>query len=102
MMPKRPVLAVTAGEPAGIGPDLVLRLPELAPEVRCVAIADRALLADRAAALGLDVRLADYRRDRPAPAGALEVLHVPLAARRKPAGWIRPMAATCSPRWTRR
>lgn len=80
MMPKRPVLAVTAGEPAGIGPDLVLRLPELAPETRCVAIADRALLADRAAALGLDVRLADYRRDRPAPAGALEVLHVPLAA----------------------
>ncbi|ATP30410.1 4-hydroxythreonine-4-phosphate dehydrogenase PdxA [Chromobacterium violaceum] len=79
-MPKRPVLAVTAGEPAGIGPDLVLRLPELAPETRCVAIADRTLLADRAAALGLDVRLADYRRDRPAPAGALEVLHVPLAA----------------------
>ena len=78
-MASRPVLAVTAGEPAGIGPDLVLRLPELAPETRCVAIADRGLLAGRAAALGLDVELADYRSGLPAPAGALEVLHVPLA-----------------------
>ncbi|WP_046158064.1 4-hydroxythreonine-4-phosphate dehydrogenase PdxA [Chromobacterium vaccinii] len=78
-MASRPVLAVTAGEPAGIGPDLVLRLPELAPETRCVAIADRGLLAWRAAALGLDVELADYRPGQPAPAGALEVLHVPLA-----------------------
>ncbi|WP_046167192.1 4-hydroxythreonine-4-phosphate dehydrogenase PdxA [Chromobacterium vaccinii] len=78
-MASRPVLAVTAGEPAGIGPDLVLRLPELAPDTRCVAIADRGLLAWRAAALGLDVELADYRPGQPAPAGALEVLHVPLA-----------------------
>ncbi|SUX29096.1 4-hydroxythreonine-4-phosphate dehydrogenase PdxA [Chromobacterium vaccinii] len=78
-MASRPVLAVTAGEPAGIGPDLVLRLPELAPDTRCVAIADRGLLAGRAVALGLDVELADYRPGQPAPAGALEVLHVPLA-----------------------
>ncbi|AUH52750.1 4-hydroxythreonine-4-phosphate dehydrogenase PdxA [Chromobacterium sp. ATCC 53434] len=79
-MTDRPVLAVTAGEPAGIGPDLALRLPELAPEARCVVVADRGLLAGRAAALGLDVGLTDYRAGRPAPAGALEVLHVPLAA----------------------
>ncbi|AXE30241.1 4-hydroxythreonine-4-phosphate dehydrogenase PdxA [Chromobacterium phragmitis] len=79
-MADRPVLAVTAGEPAGIGPDLVLRLPALAPEVRCVAIADRGLLAGRAAALGLETELADYRAGQPAPAGALEVLHMPLAA----------------------
>ncbi|NHQ83025.1 4-hydroxythreonine-4-phosphate dehydrogenase PdxA [Chromobacterium vaccinii] len=78
-MASRPVLAVTAGEPAGIGPDLVLRLPELAPDTRCVAVADRRLLAGRAAALGLDVELADYRSGQPAPAGALEVLHAPLA-----------------------
>ncbi|POB00001.1 4-hydroxythreonine-4-phosphate dehydrogenase PdxA [Chromobacterium sinusclupearum] len=76
----RPVLAITAGEPAGIGPDLTLRLPELAPRSRCVVVADRGLLAERAAQLGLAITLVDYRRDQPAPAGALEVLHVPLAA----------------------
>ncbi|QEL57533.1 4-hydroxythreonine-4-phosphate dehydrogenase PdxA [Chromobacterium paludis] len=79
MMPV-PVLAVTAGEPAGIGPDLALRLPALLPDSRCVVIADRGLLAERAARLGLKVDLADYRPGQPAPAGALEVLHVPLAA----------------------
>ncbi|KIA78806.1 4-hydroxythreonine-4-phosphate dehydrogenase, partial [Chromobacterium piscinae] len=36
--------------------------------------------AERAAQLGLAITLVDYRRDQPAPAGALEVLHVPLAA----------------------
>ncbi|WP_440025969.1 4-hydroxythreonine-4-phosphate dehydrogenase PdxA [Chromobacterium amazonense] len=76
----RPVLAVTAGEPAGIGPDLALLLPELAPRSRCVVVADWGLLAERAAQLGLAITLVDYRRDQPAPAGALEVLHVPLAA----------------------
>ncbi|UTH76741.1 4-hydroxythreonine-4-phosphate dehydrogenase PdxA [Chromobacterium sp. IIBBL 290-4] len=76
----RPPLAVTAGEPAGIGPDLALQLPRLLPEQRCVVIADRRLLAERAAQLGLAVELADYRRDGAAPSGALEVLHVPLAA----------------------
>jgi 4-hydroxythreonine-4-phosphate dehydrogenase len=78
-----PLLAVTAGEPAGIGPDLVLRLPELALPARCVVIADKTLLQQRAAALGLDVPLVDYQRAQPAqpaPAGALEVWHVPLAA----------------------
>ncbi|KZE86534.1 4-hydroxythreonine-4-phosphate dehydrogenase PdxA [Chromobacterium subtsugae] len=76
----RPILAVTAGEPAGIGPDLALQLPRLLPERRCVVIADRGLLAQRAGLLGLDVSLADYRAGQIGPAGALEVLHVPLAA----------------------
>ncbi|OWY40795.1 4-hydroxythreonine-4-phosphate dehydrogenase PdxA [Xenophilus sp. AP218F] len=75
-----PVLAVTAGEPAGIGPDLALALPAMGADARCVVIADKTLLAERARMLGLDVALADYRRDAPPPAGALEVLHVPLAA----------------------
>ncbi len=74
-----PLLAVTAGEPAGIGPDLVLRLPELPLPARCVVIADKTLLQQRAAALGLNVPLADYQPTQPAAAGVLEVLHVPLA-----------------------
>jgi 4-hydroxythreonine-4-phosphate dehydrogenase len=75
-----PIIAITAGEPAGIGPDLVLELAERPHHCRPVVIADRALLAERAAQLGRTVTLVDYRRDAPPPAGALEVLHVPLAA----------------------
>lgn len=75
-----PTLAVTAGEPAGVGPDLVLRLPAQALPARCVVVADRELLAERAARLGLAVTLADYDPARPPAPGALEVLHVPLAA----------------------
>jgi 4-hydroxythreonine-4-phosphate dehydrogenase len=79
MRPTRPVLAITAGEPAGIGPDLVLRLPELALPARLVIIADKTLLQARAARLQLDVALHDYQPQSPAPDSGLEVLHVPLA-----------------------
>ena len=74
-----PVIAVTSGEPAGIGPDLCLRLVERQLPARVVVLGDRDLLAERAAGLGLGVRLADYRPDAPAGDGILEVLHLPLA-----------------------
>jgi len=80
MPPPRPVLAITAGEPAGIGPDLVLRLTELALPARLVIIADKTLLQARASQLGLSVALHDYQPHAPAPANGLEVLHVALAA----------------------
>jgi len=76
----RPVLAITAGEPAGIGPDLVLRLTELAVPARLVIVADKTLLQARASQLGLNVALHDYQPHVPAPADGLEVLHVALAA----------------------
>jgi hypothetical protein len=78
-----PVIAITAGEPAGIGPDLLALLaarPALPAGARWVAIADRHLLASRAAQLGVDAQWADFQPDAPAPARGLEVLHVPLAA----------------------
>ncbi len=48
----RPVLAVTPGEPAGIGPDVVLALDWRRYAADLVVIADPTLLAARAAALG--------------------------------------------------
>ncbi len=73
-----PLIAVTSGEPAGIGPELCLRLNELAVDARLVLLADRVLLRQRAAALGLDVALRDYRPGQAAQSGVLDVLHVPL------------------------
>lgn len=91
-----PVIAVTAGEPAGVGAELCLRLPELWRErrfpARVVVIGDRFLLAETAAALRLAVSLRDWASDNPAPAGALDVLHLPLPARVRP-GVVTPANA---------
>ncbi len=74
-----PPIAVTSGEPAGIGPDLCLRLTEYAGESRPVILGDRALLRDRAAAIGLKVALRDFRPENPVDRGCLDVLHIPVA-----------------------
>ncbi len=70
-------LAITAGEPAGIGPDLCLQLAQL--EQPLVIIADKALLQQRASQLGIDAPLHDYTPATLHVTGGLSVLHVPLA-----------------------
>ncbi len=62
-----PVIAVTSGEPAGIGPDICLRLHERSWPARLVILGDRQLLRERARVLGLDTR-------------QLEICHIPLVA----------------------
>ncbi len=76
-------LALTAGEPAGIGPDLLLQLAAQPSGAQRVVIADPEVLEQRARQLGLVVRLAGFSPDaprRPTPAGVLEVSPVPAAA----------------------
>ncbi len=75
-MTQRP-LVVTAGEPAGIGPDLCLQLA--GHEQALVVIADKDLLLQRSAQLGIPVRLHDYTPGQPSRRDVLNVLHVPLA-----------------------
>ena len=70
-------LVITAGEPAGIGPDLCLQLVRLA--LPLVIIADKTLLQQRAAQLGSAIQLHDYTAGAPHFIGKLSVLHVPLA-----------------------
>jgi len=60
-----PVIAVTSGEPAGIGPELCLTLAAREFPARIVVIGDRDLLAARARQLGID-------------ASRLDIRHVPL------------------------
>jgi 4-hydroxythreonine-4-phosphate dehydrogenase len=74
-----PVIAVTSGEPAGIGPDICLALSQRKFPARLVVLGDRALFAARAAQLGLD-------------AGAIEIRHVPLR-KSTPAGRLDPANA---------
>jgi len=79
-----PVIAVTTGEPAGVGPELCARLGEEHAErgwpVRLVLLGDEGLLRERAPASGLV--LAPYGE---ATGGeVLEVLHMPLAVPARP------------------
>ena len=72
----RTLLAITAGEPAGIGPDLCLQLAGHAYPL--VVIADKDVLQQRAVQLGFDISLHDYSTTTPHVAGKLSVLQVPV------------------------
>ncbi|MCP4993029.1 MAG: 4-hydroxythreonine-4-phosphate dehydrogenase PdxA [Gammaproteobacteria bacterium] len=75
-------LAVTPGEPAGIGPDLCVQLAQADQTHRWVVIADIELIQQRADQLDLPIRTIPYREGQPtAPtkAGEIQVLHTPLA-----------------------
>ncbi|MDA0425036.1 4-hydroxythreonine-4-phosphate dehydrogenase PdxA [Stutzerimonas frequens] len=82
MSTSRPFV-LTPGEPAGIGPDLCLLLARQAQPQPLVAIASRALLAERAVQLGLHIELRDAGPQdwpgEPAPANCLYVWDAPLA-----------------------
>jgi 4-hydroxythreonine-4-phosphate dehydrogenase len=74
-----PRLALTSGEPAGIGPELCLAIAQDAPDCELVCLADRDLLASRARLTNADVQLREYdprAKVRHSP-GTLNVLHVP-------------------------
>ena len=53
-------VVITPGEPAGIGPDLVVQLAQRSWPVELVVCADATLLQDRAALLGLPLTLIPY------------------------------------------
>lgn len=78
---KRPVIALTPGDPAGIGPDLCAQIAQVDLPCNLVVIADRGLLTERARLLRLPLELADYP---PFPEASrrpkiLHVLHMPLS-----------------------
>ncbi len=71
-------LIVTAGEPAGIGPELCLALAETEWSSRLVLIADIDMLADRAEMLGKSIRLSEYKASSRRSVGELQVISQPL------------------------
>lgn len=80
-------LAVTAGEPAGIGPDLCIQIAQQGHPHELVVIADPDLLKQRATQLQLPLTIRSFDAEQPAaptPAGTLTVypvaLHTPTIA----------------------
>lgn len=77
-------LAITPGEPAGIGPELLVRLAGAPRDASWVAIADSDLLSRTSSRLGGTLELND-RIDAPSrEPGTLTVLHTPLKVEERP------------------
>ncbi len=79
-------LVITAGEPAGIGPELCLKLAQARPGL--IVIADKTMLQQRARMLGIEVQIIEKgegRREKfdpvspSSPLPILTVVHTPLA-----------------------
>ena len=60
-----PRLAITPGEPAGIGPDLVIQLSAQDFPAELIIIADPDLIQQRAKQLNIPVKLKDYSENAP-------------------------------------
>jgi 4-hydroxythreonine-4-phosphate dehydrogenase len=88
----RPPIAITSGEPAGVGPELCARLAERDWPARLVVLGDAGLIRARAAASGHDVEVKPYRAGEAAQSGVLEVLHLPLGCASRP-GCLEPANA---------
>jgi len=74
----KPIL-VTSGEPAGIGPDILLMVASGALPHPIVALGSEQLLKDRAAKLGLDVNIIPYETSPTLhQPGTLPVIDIPL------------------------
>lgn len=99
-------IALTVGEPAGIGPDLCVLLAQRELASNLVVVGDRDLLATRAAALGCPLRILDYDAVESPARGTLKVLHQPLSIAAEPGAldarnaravldWLRTAAEGC-------
>jgi len=79
---QRPIqtIAITYGEPAGIGPDLILELVEQEHKfstVNFVIIGDKNVLLDRAKQLGKTINIDDYTQNKKTKQPA-KILHTPV------------------------
>jgi 4-hydroxythreonine-4-phosphate dehydrogenase len=80
-MRQRPRLALVPGEPAGIGPELVVRAAQRSWDADLVVYGDRDTLLRAADAIGLPLRLISPNDPSAAGPGALAHVEIPLAAR---------------------
>ena len=80
-MPKPdPCIAITSGEPAGIGPDIIACIDAEQFAARLVVIGDRELIESRSSTINPGLKFTDYHQSgKPVNPGHIEILHIPLA-----------------------
>lgn len=77
-------LAITSGEPAGIGPELIARIAQSAHADQLIAIADPHLIEARAKMLGLALTIELFDPDMPAKATKAGHIYIAPVALRAP------------------
>ncbi len=77
-MKKRPVIAITTGEPAGIGPELISFINSSKFAARLVFIGDEKLLLARASKLNKKLQFKPFQTDDSVPQGIFEIINTPL------------------------
>ena len=73
-----PVLALTPGEPSGIGPECAVRLATEHPELRLLFVADQELLEQTAKQLGLPLNMTNWLPGQQVESGQPACLNIPL------------------------
>ncbi len=84
MTGNKPVLAVTPGEPAGIGPEILIRHQAEHPDSRILAVADREMLIRTADSLDLRVDITDWQPGDEIQAGRLYCANTALVRNETP------------------
>ena len=75
-------IVITPGEPAGVGPDLVIAIAQQDWSAQIVVVASKSLMLDRAKLLGQPLTIIDYEPNKPAvahKAGTITLLPMELA-----------------------
>ncbi len=83
-MNKIPTLAITSGEPAGIGPELLSFINDEEFNARLIFIGDENLLRSRATKLNKALKFRAYNADSKPIANSFEIIHIPLHSPVKP------------------
>ena len=78
-----PVIAITPGEPSGIGPEILLKLKQQHPQFKLLAVADPRLLRQAADSLGFDTRITKWQPGEPFSTDQLSCLPTVLAKKAK-------------------
>jgi len=76
-------LAITCGEPAGIGIDLAIDIAQQKQSAQLIVIADAAVIKERAKLLNVNIRLVSYKKELPilpSQEGEMIVLDIPCSA----------------------
>lgn len=74
-------IAITPGEPAGVGPELTIQIAQQDWPAQLIVVADKNLMQQRAEMLGLPIELVDFDPSQPAEIhkpSRLFIKHIPL------------------------
>jgi len=71
-----PVISITSGEPAGIGPDIILQAVQQTFPARLVVLASQKMLKERAQSLKLDINFQSHQTINSVPVHQKNTLHL--------------------------